>query len=89
VAIFSLALGIGANLTIFSIVNGLMLRPMPALDPSALVNMYATSRSADYSPLSFPDYRRYRDRAAVFVDITAYQISNFAIGSESTGRMCG
>jgi predicted permease len=80
-AVLSLALGIGANLTIFTFVNGIMLRPMPAARAEELVSVYGSSASAPYSPLSYPDYQRFRADGIGVAELTAYQIVNVAIGS--------
>ncbi len=79
VAIFSLAIGIGANLTVFSLANGLLLRPLPARDPATVIEIYETTGS-DYRPLSYPDLAQYRT-AHSLRGLAGYAISNFAVGS--------
>jgi predicted permease len=67
VAIASLALGIGANTTIFSIVNALLLRPVPVQDPERLMVVYTVDANNPGLWLnSYPNYRDYRDRNQVF-----------------------
>lgn len=85
VAIFSLAIGIGANLTIFSLANGLLLRSLTARDPSRLIEIYETS-GADYRPLSYPDLAQYRT-ARSLRGVAGYAISNFAVGSGATTQL--
>jgi predicted permease len=73
VAVLSLALGIGVNTTIFSIVNAVLLRPVTYAEPDRLVEIYTTdSDGYPYSSSSFPDYRDYRDQNTVFSGVIAH-----------------
>ncbi len=56
-AILSLALGIGANAAMFTLVNDLILRKPPVQDPDRLVDIYFATESAPFDPLSYPDVR--------------------------------
>jgi predicted permease len=72
-AVVALGLGIGANTAIFSVVYGLMFRPLPVRQPGELVSVVArTSQAPFMHGLSFPDYLDYRDMKEVFADATAY-----------------
>jgi predicted permease len=67
VAVLSLALGIGANTTIFSLVNALLLRSVPVREPSRLVSLFTVDAQNPGLWLnSYPNYRDYRDRNSVF-----------------------
>lgn len=56
VAIFSLALGIGANTAMFSLVNAAIIRDMPFEDPESLVDVYEKAAGFSHGTLSYPDY---------------------------------
>ncbi len=72
VAVLTLALGIGANTVIFSIVNGLLLRPLPVEQADRLVALWATDRrSGETRNLSYPEYLDYRDHGGAFTGLAA------------------
>jgi predicted permease len=79
VAALSLALGIGANTTIFTLVNAVLLNPLPVEDPSQLVSVFATDeRNQDvfgggFLQLSPANYRDLRDKNEVFTGLAAHQ----------------
>ncbi len=75
VAVLSLALGIGVNTTIFSLVNAVLLRPLPVHDPASLVDVYTGDSDYPYVPSSYPDFRDFRDQSTVFDGLVAYQVS--------------
>lgn len=79
-AVLSLALGIGANTTIFTIINAVLLNPLPVANPSQLVAVYTTdSRNqtglvgGGYMQTSPLNYRDYRDKNQVFTALAADQ----------------
>ncbi|MGD8328290.1 MAG: ABC transporter permease [Acidobacteriota bacterium] len=62
VAVLSLAVGIGANTTIFSMVNGLLLRPLPVARPEQMTRIFTTFEGGDpFSHSTYPDLRDLRD----------------------------
>ncbi|HSE68499.1 MAG TPA: ABC transporter permease, partial [Gemmatimonadales bacterium] len=70
VAVLTLALGIGINAIVFSIVNGFLLRPLPVTDPSQLVAIWSEDKKEGSTDLlSYPDYLDYRDHAQVFTGL--------------------
>ena len=71
VAILSLAVGIGANTAIFSLVNVVLLRDAPITDPASLVEVYENTPDFPYNVLSYPDYEDLRDATGhVFTGIS-------------------
>ncbi|MHC1769025.1 MAG: ABC transporter permease [Verrucomicrobiia bacterium] len=73
VVVLTLALGIGANTTIFSITNGLLLRPLPVREAERLVALFTTyEKQSGLNGTSYPDYRDLRDRNDVFEGLAAH-----------------
>jgi predicted permease len=78
IAVLSLALGIGANALVFSVVNALVLKPLPVEHPEQLA-FVETERGPGQS---FPDYRDLRDRNQTFTGLAAYRISPIELESQ-------
>ena len=74
VAVVTLALGIGANTTIFSLADALLLRPFPVRDPGRLVSLLRQKedQSDYYSSFSYPDYQTYSEQAHAVSSLAAY-----------------
>lgn len=73
VCILSLGLGIGANTTIFTLVNAILLRPLPVHDPAHLTTIYTLdARNPGFWGVSYPNYKDYRDRNQVFSSLLVY-----------------
>jgi len=71
VAVFTLALGIGANTAIFSLINALILRPLPVEKPEQLVQFLNQGYGMTGSHFSYPDFEQFRDRNQVFSGVVA------------------
>jgi predicted permease len=73
IAVLSLALGIGANTAIFSLVNVVLLRPIPVRDPAGLTSVFMTDqRNPGNLPLSHLNYKDLRDGNQVFDGMAAF-----------------
>ena len=75
VAVLTLALGIGANTAVFSVVNGVLLRPLPFPEPDRLVWMQSASLGASNwsgGPLSPPDFKDIREQNKSFDHLAAF-----------------
>ncbi|HZS04058.1 MAG TPA: ABC transporter permease [Blastocatellia bacterium] len=72
IAVITLSLGIGANTAIFSVVNGVLLKPLPYPEPERLVRVFETSRNFPKFPMSPGNFRDYRDQNTVFESFAVY-----------------
>ncbi len=73
VAVLTLGLGIGANTAIFSVVESVLLRPLPYRDPSALVHVWNTYLPAfPQTPMSAGDFQDFQRQAKSFSQMAAY-----------------
>ncbi|MGO9895954.1 MAG: ABC transporter permease [Bryobacteraceae bacterium] len=83
VAAISLALGIGVNTTIFTLVNSVLLAPLPVDRPRQLAEVYTVDSHVPGAWLvSYPNYKDYRDRNTVFSEL----MLSCAVGINLTGR---
>ncbi len=83
VAVVTLALGIGANTAIFSVVNAVLLRPLPYPDSDRLVVIWQTYREFPKVQVSGPALMDWRDQSRSFDQVGAYRIEG---GYNLTGR---
>jgi predicted permease len=76
IALISLALGIGANTAVFSLVNQVLLKPLPIDHPEQVYSLCDTGpTSGDFSAFSYPDYRDLREHTDVFSGLLAFRFA--------------
>lgn len=86
VAVISLAIGIGANTMIFSLINAILLRPLPGIvEQERLADVHGTEASGkSYRSLSYPDYEYYRDQNKVFEGLLAMSYMSLSLNAGGT-----
>jgi putative ABC transport system permease protein len=84
IAVLTLALGMGANTAIFSIVKAVVLRPLPFSEPAQLYNLWTNLSDFGREHVSLPDYRDWRDQNTAFTQLAAFRTgaANLAGGTE-------
>jgi predicted permease len=86
-AVMTLGLGIAVNTTIFSVVNGFLLRPMPVAHPEQLV-VLSLQQGGDHAlqNFSYPDYRDLREQSSsAFAELAGYKITLSSLTTEAVG----
>jgi len=73
VAMLALALGIGANTAIFSVVNAVLLRPLAYPDPDRLLTIFETTSEFSQSSVAYPNYLDWRRESRAFTDMGAFR----------------
>jgi putative ABC transport system permease protein len=88
VAILSLAIGIGFNTALFTLVDAVLFRPLPVDRPDRLVDVFTSGREDSmWATSSYPDFLDYRSRNEVFIDMLAYTPSMAAIKLGDRSRL--
>jgi predicted permease len=84
--VLTLALGIGANTAIFSVVNGMLLQPLPYPDGERLVQVYNVypKSGLDYAGTSIPDFLDRREQAPALEDLALYHGASFNLAEAGT-----
>ena len=89
VAVLALAVGIGPNAAVFSLVDTLLLRPLPVHEPDRLVMVWQTcpQRGLDQAPVSTPDFLDFKAQNRVFEDLSpAFAIPEYAFNVTGGGE---
>src|SRR5437763_1962092 len=83
VAIITLALGIGPNSAIFTVVNAVLLRPLPYADPGRLVAVYCSASDIPHFGSSPPDFRSLRKQNKTFDSVSAFYTTAFNLSGDT------
>lgn len=86
VAILSLALGSGANTAIFSLINTVLLRPLPIRQPAQLVALNNVSEGRTFPTHSYPNYKDLRDHNDVFDSLIAYRLQPLSLSYDGANE---
>ncbi len=90
VAVLTLALGIGANTAIFSVVNAVLLRALPYHNPSRLIAVSSTSSTGERDVLSIPEFQDFQTQLQSVEDLAAFQTQSVNVtGAEPPDRVRG
>jgi hypothetical protein len=82
IAIMTLALGIGANSAIFSVIETVLLKPLPFSKPQELVAVWSKVKGeSDRETNSFPDYADIRDQSRTIDSLASYTLAGTILGS--------
>ena len=77
IAVLTLALGIGANTAMFSIVNAVLLRPLPYSDPDRILKLYTSMPQFKDASVSYPNFLDWQQRSRSFEAMAAFRNDSF------------
>ena len=93
IVVLTLALGIGANTAIFSVVNTVLLRPLPFANADRFVTIYGgrARGGTGYTPVSYPDFADYKKQAQSFEHVASYSLAGTTLmsGGDEPERLDG
>lgn len=90
IALLTLALGIGANTALFSVVNGVLLNPLPYPQSNELVAVYGRAPGSDKSPISYPNFLDWQRDNHVFSSMAVYRSQDYNLtGTDQGERLSG
>src|SRR6266446_4262735 len=86
IALVTLALGIGANTAIFSLVNTVLLRSLPVPQPEQIVSVALRGTNEPLLAFSYPNYKDFRDRNQVLSGLLAYRFVPLSLSREGNNE---
>ncbi len=84
IAVVALALGIGANTAMFSIVSAVLLKPLPYADPGRLVQLSTSTPQFRDASVSYPNFLDWQQQSRSFDSMAAYRFHNFNLTGNAT-----
>ena len=87
VVVLTLALGIGANTAIFSLVNGVLLRPLPYRHPEELVRVFESSPGSPKFPMSLGDFQDYRELNTTLANLAVYTREDLPLSQDGNPEL--
>jgi predicted permease len=79
ISILTLAIGIGANTAVFSVVNGVLLNPLPFPEPNQLVTLYENRPNFPKGSISYPNFLDWRSANHTFASMAVYRQSSLVL----------
>jgi putative ABC transport system permease protein len=90
IAVLALALGIGANTSIFSVINGVLLKPLEYKDPDRLIRLWEKWGPFNRAAISYPNFKDWRDRNNSFEKLAVFRATGMNLtGSDAAERVTG
>ena len=86
IALLTLALGVGANTAVFSVVNAILLRPLPYADADRLMSVYAAWDGTPEGRVSPPEYADMRERVRAFSSMGAYATASLNLTGDGQAK---
>src|SRR5437016_4571288 len=88
IAVLTLALGIGANTAIFSVVNAVLLRALPYPQPERLLVLTEKTRAGQRLSIAYPNFQDWREQAKSFMEMAGYRIALYNLtGVDKPARL--
>jgi putative ABC transport system permease protein len=86
IALLVIAVGIGVNTAVFSVVNAVLLKPLTYPDPQTLVQLVTTSDQGPYQAASVPEYKIWQQQSGIFQQVAAYDAGGAGLNLTGGGH---
>jgi macrolide transport system ATP-binding/permease protein len=86
IAVLTLGLGLGANTAIFSLINTVLLRPLPVERPDRLVTLNNAAERRMFPAFSYPNYKDFRDRNDAFSGLIGYRFAQLSLSHDGVNE---